>query len=303
MKPIIIAGQTATGKTDAAIAVAKEINGEIISADAVQIYRFMDIGSAKPSREELRKIKHYFIDIKNPDENFSAGEFAEEARKIMDSLKKKGKNSVIVGGTAFYLEALVFGIDQIDAPDKKIKRFFDDVCDELGSFYLYEWLKLVDEKWSSKVNPNDCQRIKRGLSVYVDKLRPISSYFSKTSNVDDFCIFVLHAPREFLKKRIALRVDKMIESGLIEEVKRLLAMGYGSAVGLKAIGYKETVDFIRGRIATIDELKERITFNTLSFAKRQLTFLRSRFKDAVWIDIEKEDAAKVILNSSCCHLP
>ncbi|WP_025209428.1 tRNA (adenosine(37)-N6)-dimethylallyltransferase MiaA [Hippea sp. KM1] len=303
MKPIVITGQTATGKTKTAIEVARRINGEIISADAVQIYRYMDIGSAKPSKKEQSLVKHHLIDILSPDETFSAGEFARLADELIKELLNAGKNPVIVGGTAFYIDALINGIDRIDPIDDNVRLFFDDICDELGSYYLFEWLEVVDKKWADRLSVGDCQRIKRGLSVFVSKGKPLSSFFKNTSRQDEFCVFVLYAPKEALKERIKKRTELMIEEGLIEETKRLIEMGFGDSKALRSIGYAETVDYILGKIKTSDELKDLIVKNTLSFAKRQLTFIKSKFKDAHWIEITKEDPVDVILNSPCCHLP
>ncbi len=290
-------GPTAIGKTDLSIKLAQKISAEIISSDTVQIHRYMDIGSAKPSKKERALIKHHLIDIKNPDEIFSSGEFVRTANSLIEKLSQKGKNVIIVGGGGFYIDSLVFGIDEIDSVDKKIKGFFDDICDEFSPAYLYEFLKIVDFRWASAIKPQDCQRIKRGLSVFVDKGVSISSFFSKTKKADDrFLIFVLYANRDFLNKRIEKRVNLMIESGLIDEVKRLVLMGYAETNALKSIGYKETIQYLEGKI-NLEELSKLIKKNTKLYAKRQLTFLRSRFSDAVWIDVEKEDGLQIMLDA------
>ena len=303
MKPIIILGPTAIGKTDLAISLTKKIDAEIISADSMQIYKFMDIGTAKPSKEEQKEAKHHLIDFKMPNEKFSAGEFAKAAEKIIEDLKGKGKNALIVGGTGFYVDALVNGIDSIERVDEKVKLFFDDFCEEMGSYELFKWLEIIDEEWAERIHPNDSQRIKRALSVYVSLKKPLSSFFkSKDDNRTDFFIFVLTSSREFLKKRIRKRTALMVENGLVEETKRLIDMGFSDCDALKSIGYKETVDFLEGRIKTKDELVEAIVKSTLDYAKRQLTFFRSRFKNARWINVESENAEQVILNTVLSHL-
>lgn len=303
MKAIVITGTTASKKTEVAIELAKRINGEIISADSMQIYKYMDIGTAKPTEKERSEIKHHLIDIKRPDESFSAGEFLRNALRLIDDIRTRGKQAIVVGGTAFYIDALINGLDSVEAVDSKVKQFFDDICDELGSFYLYEWLKLVDEEWAERISPSDCQRIKRGLSFYVDKGVPLSSRFKENREKrDDFALFVLYASREYLEERVRARTKAMIEKGLIEEVKWLIENGYGDAPSLKAIGYKEVVDYLEGRLESIDELVEAIVKDTLSFAKRQITFFRSRFKDARWIDIEREKPLEVILETVSGHL-
>ena len=303
MKAIVITGTTASKKTEVAIELAKRINGEIISADSMQIYKYMDIGTAKPTEKERSEIKHHLIDIKRPDESFSAGEFLRNALRLIDDIRTRGKQAIVVGGTAFYIDALINGLDSVEAVDSKVKQFFDDICDELGSFYLYEWLKLVDEEWAERISPSDCQRIKRGLSFYVDKGVPLSSRFKENrERRDDFALFVLYASREYLEERVRARTKAMVEKGLIEEVKWLIENGYGDAPSLKAIGYKEVVDYLEGRLESIDELVEAIVKDTLSFAKRQITFFRSRFKDARWIDIEREKPLEVILETVSGHL-
>ena len=303
MKAVVITGTTASKKTEVAIELAKRINGEIISADSMQIYKYMDIGTAKPTEKERSEIKHHLIDIIKPDESFSAGEFLRNALRLIDDIRTRGKQAIVVGGTAFYIDALINGLDSVEAVDSKVKQFFDDICDELGSFYLYEWLKLVDEEWADRISPSDCQRIKRGLSFYVDKGVPLSSRFKENREKrDDFALFVLYASREYLEERVRARTKAMIEKGLIEEVKWLIENGYGDAPSLKAIGYKEVVDYLEGRLESIDELVEAIVKDTLSFAKRQITFFRSRFKDARWIDIEREKPLEVILETVSGHL-
>ncbi len=303
MKTIVVTGPTASGKTEIAIEVAKKINGEIISADSMQIYKHMDIGTAKPTKNQRKGVKHYLIDIREPCESFSAGEFRKVTLKIIEDIRSRGKRAIVVGGTGFYLDALINGLDSVESVDGRVKSFFDDICEELGSYYLYEWLEVVDEKWASKVSYSDCQRIKRGLSFYVDKSVPISGLFSnRNEQGNDFLIFVLFTSKDFLKERIRKRTEGMVDMGLIEEVKELLDGGFGGCEQLKAIGYKETVDFLEGRIKAEDELIEEITKNTLSFVKKQSTFFKSRFKDALWIDIEKENPLTVILDTVSGHL-
>lgn len=303
MKTIVITGPTASGKTEIAIEIAKKINGEIISADSMQIYKYMDIGTAKPTEDQRKEVKHHLVDIKEPCEPFSAGEFRKVALRIIEGIHSKGKRAIVVGGTGFYLDALVNGLDDVESVDEKVKLFFDDMCEEMGNYYLYEWLEIVDEKWTSNVPSSDCQRIKRGLSFYVDKGVPLSSLFSnKNKKGSEFLVFVLFASKDFLREKIRNRTEKMIEIGLIEETRRLLERGLGSCDQLKAIGYNETVNFLDGKIKTKNRLIEEIAKNTLSFAKRQLTFFKSRFKDARWIDVEKENPLTVILDAVSGHL-
>ncbi len=303
MIPIIITGPTATGKTELAIELAERLNAEIISADSMQIYRYMDIGTAKPSKEDRHRVKHYLIDIRDPNESFSAGEFVENSLRLIDEIHSKGKQVLIVGGTGFYIDALVNGLDQVGPVSEDIKRFFDDMCEELGSFYLYEWLNLVDEKWAKNISPSDCQRIKRGLSYYVDKGIPLSSRFHASEKRSlNFHVFVLFASKDFLKKRIEERAKKMLGNGLIEEVEKLLKLGFAYANPLKAIGYREVLDFLRGKISKKEELVHEIVKDTLAFTKRQITFFKSKFPEATWINIENQEPLTVILDAVSGHL-
>ncbi len=297
LKPLVILGPTAVGKTALSIKLAKEIDGEIISSDSVQIYKFMDIGSAKPTFDEQNRVKHHRISVKYPDEVFSSGEFVKAVNGIIEDAAKRKKNIIIVGGGGFYIDALVFGIDKRAPVDNKIKRFFDDICDEMSPPYLYSLLKIVDEKWAEKIESNDCQRIKRGLSVYFDSKKMLSDFFTPKSenNIDKFNIFVLYASKAFIDKRIEERTEEMVERGLIDEVKKLIDMGYVNTNALNSIGYKEVVAYLLQKIDKQTAIK-LIKKHTKAYAKRQLTLLKSRFSDARWIDIEKEDAFKVILD-------
>ncbi len=298
LKPIIILGPTAIGKTALSIDLAKRINGEIISSDSVQIYRFMDIGSAKPTKKERLEVKHHLIDIKLPDETFSSGEFVREAKTLIREINNRNKNAIIVGGGGFYIDSLVFGIDSIGSVNENVKRFFDDVCFEQSSEYLYGFLEVIDGAWARKIEKSDCQRIKRGLSVYVDKEKELSSFFTNRKSINnDFLIFVLFASRGFLEDRIKKRVSVMLQEGLIEEVDGLIKMGYANSSALKSIGYKESIEYLSGNLNK-EELFELIVKNTKAYAKRQLTLLKSRFSDsALWIDVEKEDGLSVMLDA------
>ncbi len=294
MRPIVILGPTAVGKTETAIRVAERLNGEIISADTIQIYRHMDIGSAKPSPDQLKRVKHHLIDIKNPDETFSSGAFVQKVKKLIEEISQRDKLPIIVGGGGFYVDSLIFGLDEIPPVSDRIKRFFDDICEEFGAQYLYNLLKITDDKWASRINPTDCQRIKRALSVFIQTGKPITDFFKPKKRNEDFFIVVLHTEKEKLNKRIEKRVDRMIEAGLVDEVKKLIQMGYAETNALKAIGYKEIAEYLAGRIP-LTEAIDLIKKNTKAYAKRQITLLRSRFSDALWIDVDKQDAVEAIL--------
>ena len=294
MKDIVLLGPTAVGKTEFAIKLAMKIDAEIISADSVQIHKYLDIGSAKPTKKEQSLVKHHLIDIKKPDESFSAGEFVGAVNKIVEQIHIRGKNVIIVGGSGFYVNSLLFGLDGIEPVDLKIKRFFDDINDIYCSEYLYKWLSVIDKNWAEKIHKNDSQRIKRGLSVYVSTGKLLSECFTAAKSLSDhFSVFILFAEKNFLDKRIERRAEKMIQSGLIDEVKKLIYMGYAQTAPLKSIGYRETLEFLSTSM-TKQQLIGLITKNTKSYAKRQMTFFRSRFKDASWINIQNESLEEFI---------
>ncbi len=294
MKPIIILGPTAVGKTETAIKLAKLIDGEIISADTVQVYRYMDIGSAKPTEEEQKAVPHHLISIKNPDETFSSGEFTERVNNLIKEIRNRGKIPIIVGGGGFYIDSLVYGLDAIPPIESRIKRFYDDICDEFGSLYLYRLLTVVDEKWAKRISPYDSQRIKRALSVFTGTGTPLSSFFVNRKKENEFFIVVLYRDRETLYQLIEKRVDSMLKRGLVGEVKRLVEMGFAHAPPMKAIGYKEVLEYLAGRI-DYNEMVRLIKKNTKAYAKRQLTLLKGRFKDALWINAGKENPVETIL--------
>jgi len=294
MKDIVLLGPTAVGKTKFAIELALKIDAEIISADSIQIYKYLNIGSAKPTKEEQSLVKHHLIDTKNPNESFSAGEFVERVNDVIERIHAKGKNVIIVGGSGFYVDALLFGLDNIDPVENKIKRFFDDINNEYGNDYLYRWLEVIDEKWAIKINKNDSQRVKRGLSVYLDTGKTLSEHFVFNRCLDDrFSAFILYVEKSVLNKRIERRVDEMIRLGLIDEVKKLISLGYAQATPLKSIGYKETLEFLSGSM-TKQQLIVSITKNTKAYAKRQMTFFRNKFKDVSWINIQNESLKEFI---------
>ena len=295
MKDIVLLGPTAVGKTEFAIKLAMKIDAEIISADSVQIHKYLDIGSAKPTKKEQSLVKHHLIDIKKPNENFSAGEFAAAADKTIEQIHRMGKNVIIVGGSGFYVDSLLFGFDEIEPADPKIKHFFDDIDDIYSGDYLYKWLEVIDKKWAEKVNKNDSQRIKRGLSVYLSTGKLLSEYFTTAKSLSDhFSVFILFTEKNFLNKRIESRAENMIQSGLINEVKELINLEYAQAAPLKSIGYRETLEFLSTSM-TKQQLIESITKNTKLYAKRQMTFFRSRFKDASWINIQNESLEEFIV--------
>ncbi|RLD15056.1 MAG: tRNA (adenosine(37)-N6)-dimethylallyltransferase MiaA [Caldiserica bacterium] len=277
---IVITGPTAVGKTEISILVAKEISGEIISFDAFQVYRFMNIGTNKIKKEEMRGIPHHMIDVVNPNEEFSSGRFKEMAEKIIDSIYKGGKIPVLVGGTGLYLRTLL----SFEPPGskKEVRKKIEEEVEKLGLNTLYEKLKRVDPVFAGKVSPKDRKRIIRGLEVYEIYKKPISSFFGEEERYDALK-FILLMDRKKLYKRIEDRVDRMFDMGFVDEVKRIKEYWGFSKTSKKAIGYEEILLYLSGEIS-LEECKRRIKKRTKEYARRQIIWLRKE-KGAIIIDV------------------
>ncbi|MCR3761271.1 tRNA (adenosine(37)-N6)-dimethylallyltransferase MiaA [Clostridium felsineum] len=287
---LIIAGPTAVGKTDISIKLAKKINGEIISADSMQIYKHMDIGSAKVSKEEMKGVKHHLIDIVEPSEDFSVASFKEKAQNAIDDITSRKKYPIIVGGTGLYINSLICNYDFTGAyKDEKYREHLQSIAQDKGKEYIHEKLKDIDIDSYRKLYPNDLKRVIRALEVYKITGKTISEL---NSNVDLYDIpynihyFILNMNREKLYERINLRVDIMIKNGLVDEVIKLRDMGYNSNMqSMKGIGYKEILSYLEGYIS-FDEAIDLIKKGSRHYAKRQLTWFR-KDKRAIWIDKDR----------------
>ena len=285
---IIIAGPTAIGKSDVAFELAKRLNTEIISADSMQVYRYFDIGTAKPSLERRKEIQHHLIDIVNPDDGFSAGDFNERAFKIAEELNKKGKIPVVVGGTGLYIKSLIenlgCGVRKNEEARERIKSEFK----EFGEEAMYEKLKRVDPQAANKIHPKDRYRIERALEVYYSSGKPISEVHKadKKDNRFNTKYFVLNMDRKLLYKRIEDRVDGMVSAGLLNETEGILKMGYDKNLKpFQSLGYSQMIEYLDGK-TDFDSAVQEVKKETRRFAKRQLTWFRGE-KDAVWIDVSE----------------
>ncbi len=306
---IIIAGPTAIGKSDVAFELAKRLNTEIISADSMQVYRYFDIGTAKPSPEKRKEIQHHLIDIINPDEGFSAGEFNERTFKIAEELHRKGKIPIIAGGTGLYIKALInnlgCGVRKNEEARERIKSEFK----EMGEEAMYEKLKSVDPQAANKIHPKDRYRIERALEVYYSTGKPISEFHkedkkqwsvvSSQRSAEEIKsrfkvkYFVLNMDRRLLYKRIEDRVDGMISAGLLEETENILKRGYDKNLKpFQSLGYSQMIECLDGKM-DFDSAVQEIKKETRRFAKRQLTWFRG-VKDAIWIDVtEAKDIEEI----------
>ncbi|MBS4539925.1 tRNA (adenosine(37)-N6)-dimethylallyltransferase MiaA [Clostridium sp. D2Q-11] len=300
---ILIVGPTAAGKTAISIEVAKKINGEIISADSMQIYKYMDIGTAKVTKNEMDGINHYMIDEVFPNEDYSVSDFKESAYNYIDKIYTKGKLPLVVGGTGLYINSLVYNLDFTQAvSNPKLREKYYNIAEEKGNHYIHELLKEVDEKSYLRIHENDTKRIVRALEIYYETGKPMSKKYNKLREPNpDFniIIFGITMDRKKLYKRINYRVDLMIEEGLVDEVKSLLEKGYDKElVSLQGLGYKEIIRYLEGNM-TLEEAVELLKRDTRRFAKRQLTWFR-RDDRIKWIDLDKyknkEDATKQIIS-------
>lgn len=303
-KPLIVlTGPTAVGKTGLSIELAKKINGAIISADSMQVYRHMDIGSAKITKEEMEGIPHYLIDVLEPQEEFSVHTFKEMALEALEDIYAKGMIPIVTGGTGFYIQALLYDIQFTDTVDTDGYRAWLEEQGELkGAEWLHEELKKVDPDAADQIHMNNMKRTIRALEYFHQTGQPISKHNAKErqrTSPYTYVYFVLNRDRAELYRRIDLRVDLMLEAGLVGEVGALKEMGYTrDMVAMQGLGYKEILDYLAGEI-TLDEAVYRIKRDTRHFAKRQLTWFR-RERDVTWVDLDGREQAEVLEEMMVC---
>ena len=284
---IILTGPTAVGKTGLSIELAKRIGGEIISADSMQVYRFMDIGSAKIKPDEMKGIPHHLIDVLNPEDEFNVFRFQEMAKEAMQGIYKRGHIPIIAGGTGFYIQALLYDIAfNEEEGASKIRARLEAEAESLGNEALFERLKMLDPESAEIIHPNNTKRLIRALEFYEINGSKISAHNQAEREKEspyDFCYFVLNDDREKLYARIEQRVDEMLEEGLVGEVQRLKDMGYHrNMVSMQGLGYKEILAYLEGE-CSLEDAVYLIKRDTRHFAKRQLTWFR-REKEVIWVD-------------------
>ena len=284
---VILTGPTAVGKTDLSIALAKRIGGEIISADSMQVYRHMDIGSAKIMPDEMDGIPHHLIDVLEPAEEFNVVSFQQMAKQAMDGIYDRGRIPIVTGGTGFYIQALLYDIDFTDNDeDTALRRKLEEIAKTQGSEVLYERLKSIDPESCEIIHANNIKRVIRAIEFYEKTGMKISDHNKmqrQNSSPYNFAYFVLNDDRDKLYRKIEERVDTMMTQGLVDEVQRLADSGCTrDMVSMQGLGYKEILDYLDGQ-TTLEEAVYRIKRDTRHFAKRQLTWFR-RERDTIMIN-------------------
>lgn len=302
-KPLVIlTGPTAVGKTELSIQLAKNINGEIISADSMQVYKEMDIGTAKILPEEMQGVPHYLVDEFLPDEEFNVVKFKECANRYIEEIYAKGKIPILVGGTGFYIQAVLKDVSfEENEEDSTYRKELEKLAEEKGALYLHQKLSEVDEESSKAIHPNNIRRVIRALEFYHQTGMKISEHNAREKERQSpytYAYFVLTNDRKVLYQRIDKRVDKMIEDGLVEEVRRLKEKGYSrNLVSMQGLGYKEIYAYLDGELS-LPEAVNILKRDTRHFAKRQLTWFR-REQDVTWVDKSELASEKALLDFCC----
>lgn len=311
-KPLIIlTGPTAVGKSALSVALAKTLDGEIISADSMQVYRHMDIGSAKITREEMAGIPHYLIDILEPVEDFHVVRFQSMAKEALQTIYSRGKIPILAGGTGFYIQSVLYDIDFTETEeDESFRRELEQFAKEQGNDALFERLRRIDPKSCEILHANNIKRVIRAIEFYEKTGKPISEHNEEQHEKESpyrFVYFVLNDERSGLYEKIEKRVDAMMEAGLVAEVQKLKDMGCtGSHVSMQGLGYKEILEYLDGA-CTLEDAVYRIKRDTRHFAKRQLTWFR-REKDVTWLHRQEfrqtsgKDEEAAILEYMLCIL-
>lgn len=302
---IILSGPTAVGKTALSIELAKRVSGAIISADSMQVYKHMDIGSAKIMPEEMCGIKHYLIDALEPSEEFNIVVFQKMAKEALAEIYANGQIPIVAGGTGFYIQALLYDIDFENQDTNEVYRAeLEEIAKTQGNEVLHNRLREVDPVSAEKIHANNVKRVIRALEFYKLTGKPISEHNEAEQQKEspyNFAYFVLTDDRENLYKRIDLRVDIMLKNGLLDEVKKLKDMGYHrEMVSMQGLGYKEILDYLDGKL-TLEEAIYILKRETRHFAKRQLTWFR-REKEVIWMDKSKFNYDETAVLEEMCNI-
>ena len=296
---IILTGPTAVGKTEISVEVAKAVNGEIVSADSMQIYKYMDIGSAKPTKEEMQNIKHYLIDEIEPTDDFSVSDYQKLAFKYIDEILAKGKTPVIAGGTGLYVNSLLYKMDFSSvSSNNEIRDKYQNEANTYGNEYIHNKLKLIDTELSERIHVNNTKKIIRALEIYETSGEIMKDFEEALIPNEDynFILLGLDRDREELYDRINRRFDILIEMGLVEEVEGLLSKGLTvQNISMKGIGYKEIIGYLNNEYS-LEEAIELTKRNSRRYAKRQLTWFR-KYNTMKWFKIEKNSLKDDVINA------
>ena len=296
----VIVGPTAVGKTKYAVQIARKLNGEIVSADSMQIYQFMDIGSAKPTEEEQAAARHHLVDAVDPREPFSVAQYRHMAKECIEDIFQRDKLPVISGGTGLYVNALIYDMDFSAPPaDLEQREKYRRTAEEKGPQYLHDILNDIDPDAAARIHPNNVRKVIRAIEAAKSGEKIPSFETSFRSTLDYRCILIgLQRDRAELYDRINRRVDQMISDGLEDEIRSLMSMGLSSSdISMKGIGYKEMIDAMNGRI-TMEEAAELIKRNSRRYAKRQMTWFR-RYPDIRWFDLSENSEMTCDAGAAC----
>lgn len=303
---VILAGPTAVGKTKTSIELAKILNGEIISADSMQVYKYMDIGTAKITKSEMQNIKHYLIDEFNPDDDFSIAVFKNKAKAYIDDIHSRGKIPILVGGTGFYINSIIYDNDFTESQkDNSYREHLQNIALNNPPNFLHDMLKNIDIQASIQIHPNNTKRIIRALEFFEHTGTKISEHnkIEKQRNSPyNTTFFVLNMDRALLYDRINLRVDLMLKAGLIKEVQNLLDLGYNkNLVSMQGLGYKEIVKYLEGEYS-LDYAIEILKRDTRRFAKKQLTWFNHQAENPIWLDVSSFENTEILVNQMLKNL-
>lgn len=298
-KLFILTGPTGIGKTGLSIQLARHLNGEIISADSMQIYKYMDIGTAKISISEMEGIKHHLIDFIYPDEGFTVSDYKNYATRIISKINEREKLPILVGGTGLYINSLIYDLKFAQVPpNEELRKQYEDLANKHGNEYIHTKLSKIDKVTSDRISPADRKRIIRALEIYHTTGKTATDYgknFRKETSKYQLAMICLNMKRSSLYERINKRVDIMVEKGLVREVKCILDKGYDkNLVSMQGIGYKEIIMYLDG-IITLEKAIEMIKKGSRNYAKRQLTWFR-RDKRTKWVNIDGFNDSKELIN-------
>lgn len=295
---VVIAGPTAVGKSEIAAELGRKIDGEVVSADSMQVYRYMDIGSAKVTKEEMLGVPHHMIDVVDPDEEMDVARYAQMAKSCVRDIQNRGKIPILTGGTGFYIQAVAYDIDFEEThPDTAYRRKLQTFADQHGNGALHEELRKIDPESAKAIHPNNIKRVIRALEYYRETGRKISDHNKEErqrKSPYNLLYFVITDDRQTLYEKIDRRVDFMVAEGLVDEVRYLKAMGLSRKnVSMQGLGYKEILDAFEGKM-TEEEAIAKIKLESRHYAKRQITWFK-RERDAIWIDRRdfNEDPLKI----------